>query len=84
MKYCLACLILTLGQCQRRRKCVKLYIIRLVLMGQGCYYYFVDALDQKAVPTSQTNAPFEKVSEKMMTSFFDLRFFEVLRIVEEN
>ena len=49
------------GQCQRRRNCVKLYIIRLVLMGQGCLYYFVAALEQKADATNQTNAPFEKV-----------------------
>ena len=57
-------------------------------MGQGCSYYFVVTLDQKAVATNQTNAPFEKLfmiySEKLMTSFFDLRFFGVLRIVEEN
>ena len=52
---------LTLDQCQRRRKCVKLYIIRLVLMEQGCLYYFVVTLDQKATATNQTNAPFEKV-----------------------
>ena len=38
-----------------------MYIIRLVLMGQGCLYYFVVTLDQKAVATNQTNAPFEKV-----------------------
>ena len=41
-------------------KLCQLYIIRLVLIGQGCLYYFVAALEQKAVATNQTNAPFEK------------------------
>ena len=76
-------------QCQRRRNCVNLYIIRLVLMGQGCLNYFVVILDQKAVATNQTNAPLEKkyflcITRKLMTSFFWLGFFKVLRIVEVN
>ena len=35
---------------------VYLYIIRLVLMGQRCLYYFVVTLDQKAITTNETNA----------------------------
>ena len=30
-------------------------------MEQGCLYYFVVALDQKAFATNQINAPFEKL-----------------------
>ena len=51
-------------------------------------YCFVVTLDQKAITTNEANAPYEKVfviySEKLVTSFLDLTFFEVLRIVEEN
>ena len=36
----------------------------------------------------QNNIPYEKVfvisSEKLMTPFFDLQFFDALRIVQEN
>ena len=58
-------------------------------MGQGCLFYFVLTLDQKVIATNQTIiASFEKViviySEKMMTSFLDLRFYEALRIAEEG
>ena len=31
------------------------------MIRQGCLYYFVITLDQKAVATNQSNAPFEKV-----------------------
>ena len=87
---------LTLGQgkidlmsMSKTRNCVNLYITRLVLMRQGCFYHFVVTLDQKTVATSQTNAPFEKLvlilvyGEKSI-SFLTCDFFEVLRVVEEN
>ena len=52
------------------------------LDGTRCLYHFMVTLGQKAVAKNQTNAPFEKLfliyREKLMTSFFDLRFFEVL------
>ena len=51
---------LTLGQCLRHRNCVKLYIIRLVLMGQRCLNYFLVPLDQKTISTNETNVPYEK------------------------
>ena len=77
-----------LSQCQRRRNSVKMYIIRLVLMGQGCLCYFVVTLDQQGTSTNHTDATFcfffVIYSEKLMTSFFHLPFSEVLRIVEEN
>ena len=44
---------LTLGKCQRRRSCVMLYIIRLVLMRPRRLYYFVVTLNQKAVTTNE-------------------------------
>ena len=52
---------LTLGQCQRRRNCVKLYIIRLVLMGQRCLNYFVVTLDQKTITTNQNEFRTKKI-----------------------
>ena len=51
---------LTLGQRERRRNCVKLYIIRLVLVGQKCLYYFVASPDQ-VNHHKRANAPYKKV-----------------------
>ena len=57
-------------------------------MGQGCSYYFVVTLDQKAIATNKTNASLKVISNKPiannMTSFFDLQFFKVLCTIEEN
>ena len=36
-----------------------LYIIRLVLMGGRCLYYFVLTLYQNAITKNDTNAPYE-------------------------
>ena len=54
---------LTLGQCQRCRNCVMLHIIRLVLMRQINLFLLralVCTLDQKAITTNGTKAPYEK------------------------
>ena len=67
------------------------YIIRLVLMGEMCLYYLVHALDQNAITSKETNAPYEKKIfvltigiAKKDDVIFDLRFLAILRIVEEN
>ena len=58
---------LTLGQCKvelmsmsRRRNCVKLFIIRLVLMGQRSLNHFVVTLDQMTITTNKTDVPNKK------------------------
>ena len=64
---------LTLGQCQIRWNCVKMYIIRIVLIGQGCLYYFVVTLDQYEISTNHTDAPLDFLviyTEKLMTPLF--------------
>ena len=56
-------------------------------MMQGGLYYLVVTPDQKAAGTNQTNAPIKKVIpniQRKIDVIFDLRYFEVLRIVEET
>ena len=61
----------------------KVFILLYALV----YYFTYITLDQNAT-TKKNNASYEKVfvlySEKDMTSYFDLRFSGVLRIIEEN
>ena len=52
---------LNLWPMSKTSKLCQVVIIRLVMIGQVCLYYFAVTLDQKAIATNQTNASIEKV-----------------------